>query len=59
MQVTRKISGMANLPDQNKFRIWLECGHSILYDHSVDSIKEYNSNVKLICKECKEEGQAC
>jgi len=50
--MNRKITGMANCPDVNKFSIKLECGHSILYDHSVDSVDEYHPGDELICYEC-------
>jgi len=54
-QPRRKIVGMANLPEFNKYWIMLECGHKILYDHSVDSIEEYNTGDVLICYECLKE----
>jgi len=55
----QQITGIANLPKFGKFRVYLECGHSILYDHSVDAVVEYfPSNKKskiLICYKCEEE----
>ena len=52
--ILQKIVGAANLPEFNKFRIYLECGHSILYDHSVDFIDEYFGDKNLICYKCQE-----
>jgi len=52
MYDTKEIVGMANYPDVNKYRIKLDCGHTILYDHSVDSIEEYRAGDRLICYQC-------
>ena len=57
--ITKEIVGVENLPHVNKFRVHLECGHSILYDHTVDAVGEYfpllQQNRKLICSNCEEE----
>lgn len=43
----------------NKFRVYLDCGHDILYDCTVDSSDEYTENIELICNECKENYYEC
>lgn len=51
----RKVVGVANIPEFQKFRVYLECGHSILYDHTVDAVSEYTvPNLELFCYECTE-----
>lgn len=59
MGCIREVSGIANLPQFNKFRVLLDCGHTILYDHSVDAVSEYfpenMENRTLICLECEKE----
>lgn len=56
MKTVRKVVGVANLPQFGKFIVYLECGHSILYDHTVDDVGEYTNvcryDLKLICSEC-------
>jgi len=46
----RKIEGMANLPEHGKFQVFLECGHKIIADHSVDSIDNYSE--PIVCYQC-------
>lgn len=54
--ITQKVVGVANLPEHGKFRVFLECGHSMLYDHTVDAVSEYtHPNLDLICFECGSE----
>lgn len=48
----REIVGVENIPEHGKFRVLLKCGHSILYDHSVDFASEYFQPQQLICREC-------
>ena len=52
--ITVPIAGLANLPHVNKFVVILDCGHKILYDHSVDDIEEYKEG-DLSCYECQYE----
>lgn len=50
----RAITGAQNLSHVGKFRVHLSCGHSILYDHTVDSVQEYlDPRQELICMECE------
>jgi hypothetical protein len=57
--MTQLVVGVANLPEFGKFRVYLECGHIILYDHTVDAVSEYtvlhDPPLRLICFFCKEE----
>ena len=56
--ILQQITGIENLPEFGKFRVHLECGHSILYDHSVDAVGEYlptdGKSPELICFMCEE-----
>ena len=55
-----EIVDVTNLLEFDKFRVYLECGHSILYDNTVDAISEYiGKNTELICYECKEKNNEC
>jgi len=46
----RNIEGFANLPEHGKFQVFLECGHKIIADHSVDSIGNYSESI--VCYQC-------
>ena len=37
----RRVTAIQDLPEFGKFRVHLNCGHSILYDHTVDAVDEY------------------
>ena len=49
----RKVVGVANRPELNKFIVKLSCDHETVYDHSVDSVSEYGPGMKLICYQCQ------
>jgi hypothetical protein len=55
MRIIKKVVGVANLPEFGKFRVYLECGHSCLYDHTVDAVEEYMRPLDLICFICERE----
>jgi hypothetical protein len=48
----KEIIGMSNLPELKKFVILLECGHSKVCDHTVESVYNYNQGDKLECFMC-------
>ena len=47
----RKITGMENIPGLNKFRVHLDCGHTIICDHAVSDVKIM---VTVACPLCEE-----
>jgi|WetSurMetagenome_2_1015567.scaffolds.fasta_scaffold1246539_1 hypothetical protein len=61
MMFSRQIVGVENFPEVGKFRVCLECGHSILYDHTVDAVEEYfplmGQNRELMCFSCERNQQ--
>lgn len=53
----QKIIGVANYPKVGKFRVMLQCGHSILYDHTVDPSEDYKPGNKLWCSVCDKQNE--
>lgn len=49
--IERAISGITNIPDHGKFAVHLECGHTILYDHTVDAVSD--TPQRLRCRQCE------
>jgi len=60
MSVARQVSAIEDFPEFGKFRVHLNCGHSILYAKSVDAISEYKEGQRLLCNQCggKKDGNA-
>lgn len=54
-RIERAISGVTNIPSHGKFAVHLECGHTILYDHTVDAASEYCTATpqRLRCRQCE------
>ena len=51
----RNIVGVANLPEHGKFQVFLDCGHKMIGDHSVDRVTDYfePTDVEpIICYQC-------
>lgn len=54
-RIERAIVGVTNIPNCGKFAVHLECGHTILYDHTVDAVSEYCTAQpqRLLCRQCE------
>jgi len=49
----KRIVGMANFPEVNKYWVILACEHKVLCDHSIESPTSHTDKIK--CEQCEKE----
>jgi hypothetical protein len=54
--MTSAVRGLRSLDAKNKLVVFMDCGHSMVIDMTVDDPADYDRKCRVVCLECKRVG---